>query len=264
MRRLFPLAVPLALLLAACTVPTTPPGPGSTGSQATSPASTAGPSRPPSSVPPSRDGTAGEVPQPAEDDPGRFIYACTSLDAAPEVRLSSLAEVWAAPNYTRFESCEVSFEGDGSFDPSNREAQAIDAAAPGGTDDPQAVIEEVLRLCTRISDETGPGGFAEAGRETLLAAAAMCPDAPQAGIINGWADGTRTGDGSVVAGESLQPGSYQVVKQGPAPGECSWTVADPGGGTVGRGGMQEALAGVPVDEGQKFTSDKCGIWWKMY
>jgi len=117
------------------------------------------------------------------------------LDASPEVQLSSLAEVWAATNYTRMASCDVSFQGEQPFEPTPAEQQAITTAAPGAASPEQdlAVMLDVMRLCTRISDETGSGGFKEAGRETLSAAAAFCPDAPQAKIIAEWADGTRTG-----------------------------------------------------------------------
>ncbi|BCW59436.1 hypothetical protein J2790_000952 [Paenarthrobacter nicotinovorans] len=271
MRRLFLMAVPMALVLAACTVPSAGPTAG-TGSSATSSAgATAGPGQPPSSAPASGNvqGSGkprGEAPPAGDDEPGRFSYRCTSLDASPEVQLSSLAEVWAATNYTRLDSCEVAFAADGPFEPTPREAEAISTAgAQGGTaDDALATMLDVLRLCTRISDETGPGGFAEAGRGPLLAAAEFCPDAPQGKILAAWAEGGRVGDGSYVAGEDVEPGELQLVKPSDAGGGCTWSVTAADGSVVASGSLIEAGTTVEVQPGQKFTSDKCGIWGKMY
>ncbi|MDR6988973.1 hypothetical protein J2Y66_003481 [Paenarthrobacter nitroguajacolicus] len=201
MRRLFLMAMPVVMLLAACTAPSSQPTPGATTAPPSSASATAEPSQSPSSIPgtgePGDPGTSAGDPgaSAGDDEPGRYSYRCTSLDASPEVQLSSLAEVWAANNYTRMASCEVAFEGDGPFEPTPREAEAIATAAAQGVaaDDALSTMLDILRLCTRISDETGPGGFAEAGQGTLMAAAEFCPDAPQGKILAAWAAGTRTG-----------------------------------------------------------------------
>src|SRR4029453_3341229 len=105
MRRLFPMVVPLVMLLVACTPSPQPPPGTSTSSTTTVTATTnatAEPSPSPSTVP--KSGTTGDgEPLGDGDEPGRYAYRCTSLDASPEVQLSSLAEVWAATNYTRME-----------------------------------------------------------------------------------------------------------------------------------------------------------------
>ena len=205
MRRLLAIAVPLVMLLAGCTTPVPQPtpsasvAPSASASPSTNASSSPQPSQSPSEVssppPVSNSEPAGESGLAGNDEPGRYAYRCTSLDASPEVQLSSLAEVWAATNYTRMASCEVSYEGGQPFEPTPAEEQAISTVAPSGASPGEglAVMLDVLRLCTRVSDETGPGGFKEAGHETLVAAAAFCPEAPQAKIIKGWADGTRTG-----------------------------------------------------------------------
>lgn len=265
MRRLFPMAVPIVILLAACTAPSSQPTTGTSTSATSSASATAEPSHSPSSVPSS--GTSGSHGSPGEgDEPGRYAYTCTSLDASPEVQLSSLAEVWAANNYTRMASCEVTFEGQEPFEATPREAEAISAAGTQGTvaDDGLAVMLDVLRLCTRVSDETGPGGFEEASQGTLLAAAAFCPDAPQGKIIAAWAEGTRVGDGSHKVGESLKPGRMQLVKPGVSASECTWSVTASDGAVVASGGLPDASTNVDLEAGQNFTSDKCGIWGKMY
>lgn len=266
MRRLFPIVVPLVVLLAACTGPSPQPTPGTTTASATATTSgTAEPSHSPSTVPSSSTSGDGE-PLGEGDEPDRYAYRCTSLDASPEVQLSSLAEVWAATNYTRMGSCDVTYTGPEPFQPTPREAEAISTAAPGGAgdDDGLAVMLDVLRLCTRVSDENGPGGFQDASHGALLAAASLCPDAPQGKIIAAWADGTRIGDGMYQVGESVQPGKYQLVKQGPVAAECKWSVAAAGGALAAGGGLPAAGQSVDLATGQNFTSDKCGIWGKMY
>ncbi|MGO4143741.1 hypothetical protein AB4Y77_01535 [Paenarthrobacter sp. YAF11_1] len=272
MRRLFLMAVPMVMALAACTLPSSEPTAGTSSPATNSASATAGPGQPPSSAPGSSEsGPASSEPSdgdPAagDDEPGRFSYLCTSLDASPEVQLSSLAEVWAATNYTRMDSCGVTFEGGGQFDPTPREAEAISTAAPQGVaaDDGLATMLDILRLCTRISDETGPGGFEEASKSTLVAAAEFCPDAPQGKIIAAWAEGTRVGDGTHVAGENLEPGGLQLIRPGAAAAECTWSVSSQDGSFVAGGGLSEAGNRVELKPGQKFTSDKCGIWGKMY
>lgn len=263
MRRLMPLTAFSLLLLTGCVVPSPQPSESPTPSGFTQGEPTT-PSQPsPSSVPPTE--TAGSDVEPGEDEPGRYAYLCSSLDASPEVQLSSLAEVWAATNYTRMDSCEVTYQGPQPFQATDREAEAISTASPDvAAEDQVNVMLRILRLCTRVSDEAGPDGFAEASRETLLAAAEFCPDAPQGKIIAAWADGTRVGDGNHQVGEGLQAGTYQVVKQGASGGDCEWSVTAATGAVAASGGAAEAAQGVRVENGQNFTSDKCGIWGKMY
>ncbi|WP_347107861.1 hypothetical protein AAHB33_13045 [Paenarthrobacter sp. S56] len=222
---------------------------------------TASPSPSPSSVPFS-EAPGAEDPGPGDDEEGRFAYRCTSLDASPEVQLSSLAEVWAAPNYTRMASCDVSYEGPQPYQPTDREAKAITTATgqDNAPDGGLAAMLDVLRLCTRVSDEAGAKGFAGAGKPKLLAAARLCPDSPQGKIIAAWANGTRVGDGDHAVGDTMQPGAYQLVKPGATVVACSWSVAAAGGSVVARGGAEAAEKAVELAAGQNFTSDKCGIW----
>jgi hypothetical protein len=180
--------------------------------------------------------------------------------------LSSLAEVWAASNYTRIASCEVTYAGSGPFEPTAREAEAISTAAmPGGSSgNGLDTLLDVLRLCTRISDEAGPGGFDEASRGTLLASSAYCPKGPQGKIIAAWARGERFGDGSHAVADGVAAGTFQLLKPGAYAEDCAWTVTGSDGSVVARGGLAEAAKQVVLEDGQNFTSDKCGIWGKMY
>ena len=265
MRRLMPLTALSLLLLTGCTVSSPQPSEGPTPSGFTQgePTTPPGPS-PSSASSPSPTEVRGTDVEPGEDDPGRFAYLCSSLDASPEVQLSSLAEVWAATNYTRMDSCVVTYQGPQPFQPTEREAEAISTASGGvAAEDDLSVMLGILRLCTRISDEAGSDGFAGASTETLAAAAGYCPDAPQGKIIAAWAEGARVGDGTHAVGEPMQAGTYQVVKPSVS-GDCAWSVTASTGAVAASGGPAEAARGVQVENGQNFTSDKCGIWGKMY
>lgn len=197
----------------------------------------------------------------------RLAFFCTSLDNSPDVQLSSLEEVWAASNYLRMESCEVTYVGPQPFRPTVEEAAAIEIANSGRAD-ASAGLEAYLtavRLCTRVSDETAPGGFADSPAEILRAAAMICPDGPQGKIIQAWADGTRVGDGRRVAGDSMEPGMYVLEKRSAdaAGEECSWAVAGADGLMSDQNSSSSELDEVTLDDGEIFTSDKCGIWGKI-
>ncbi|MEW9870107.1 hypothetical protein [Arthrobacter sp. HS15c] len=197
----------------------------------------------------------------------RLAFFCTSLDDSPNVQLSSLEEVWAASNYLRMESCVVTYVGPQPFRPTVEEAAAIEIANSGGTD-ASAGLEAYLtavELCTRVSDETAPGGFADNRSEILRAAAHICPDGPQGKIIQAWADGTRVGDGRHIAGVSIEPGRYVLEKRrARAEGEeCTWAVAGAEGLVSDQNSASSGLDEVTLDDGEIFTSDKCGIWGKI-
>lgn len=271
MRRLFPTALPVLMLLVACTAPSPQPTPatpqrGSEASPSSSPSATAtlDPGGQASSG--TLNGVTGGDETPGEDDPGRFAFLCSSLDASPEVQLSSLAEVWAASNYTRMASCQVTYAGSEPFEPTPRESEAISSASTQGESSGNGLdtLLDVLRLCARISEEVGPGGFDGASRGTLLASAAYCPKGPQGKIIAAWARGERFGDGTHGVGDGVVAGAVQLLKPSGNADECAWTVTGPDGSVVARGGLAEAGKQVVLEEGQNFTSDKCGIWGKMY
>lgn len=197
----------------------------------------------------------------------RLSFFCTSLDSSPDVQLSSLQEVWAANNYLRMESCEVSYVGPQPFQPTAEESAAIEIANPGGvhaSDGLDAYLTAV-ELCTRVSDETAPGGFADSPQEIVRAAAQICPEGPQGKIIQAWADGRRVGDGRHVVGDTMEPGKFVLVKpSGTAETEeCAWAVAGTDGRVRHRNSSPVALDEVTLENGDVFTSDKCGIWGKI-
>jgi hypothetical protein len=220
------------------------------------------PSVQPESAPAPADTSGGS----SSEQDQRLAFFCTSLDNSPDVQLSSLEEVWAANNYLRMESCEVTYVGPQPFRPTAEEAAAMEIANSGGAD-ASAGLDAYLtavELCTRVSDEAGQGGFAERPKEIVRAAARICPDGPQGKIIQAWADGTRVGDGRHVVGDSMEPGKYRLEKKRvSAEGECAWTVAGADGSVIDQKGSSWEQVEVTLENRVVLTSDKCGIWAKI-
>ena len=206
-----------------------------------------------------------------EHDPSepaqRYSFFCTSLDSSPDVQLSSLEEVWAASNYLRMKSCKVSYVGPQPFQPTAEESAAIEIANPGGVQasDGLGPYLAAVELCTRVSDETAPGGFADSTKAILQTAVRICPEGPQGKIIQAWAAGRRVGDGRHVVGDAMAPGKFVLMKPvGTVEAqECAWTVAGADGQVRDRNSSVAALNEVTLQRGEIFTSDKCGIWGKI-
>ncbi|WP_457962894.1 hypothetical protein M1E17_15565 [Arthrobacter sp. D1-29] len=221
----------------------------------------------PPSIQPESSPAPAKTPDGLSSEPEqRLAFFCTSLDNSPDVQLSSLEEVWAASNYLRMESCDVTYVGPQPFQPTADEAAAIEIANSGSTDgsDGLEAYLTAVELCTRVSDETAPGGFADSPKEIVRAAARICPDGPQGKIIQAWADGTRIGDGRHVVGESMEPGTYVLQKRKTAAdGECTWTVAGADGAVIDQGGTSSEPDEVSLENRVVLTSDNCGIWEKI-
>lgn len=203
------------------------------------------------------------------DPDKRLAISCVSLDAAPEVRLSSLPEVWAATNYLRFAGCTAEYIGPQPFVPTAEEAAIISVAQASGYlgQDLLRAYLEAVEVCTRVSDETGPHGFAARGLPVLKAAAALCPRGPQGKIIAAWATGSRIADGSYAVGATMAAGTFRTVMPRGADGiyGCSWRVVDATGAVTEE--RSEVFTSSPLEvtvtAGEAFVSDQCGIWQKI-
>ncbi|WP_430296961.1 hypothetical protein [Sinomonas sp. B1-1] len=191
----------------------------------------------------------------------RFLITCTHVDSSPDISRYSLEQVWASTDYVRIKQCTVDYQGSRPYEPQGNEAAVVAIAAPGQATGDAALdtILEATRLCTRIPDEAGPDGFAAESRDMLRAAATLCPDAPQGKIIEAWAAGERFGDGTHAVGPEVAAGSHGALKPSEA---CRWSVFSATGDQTAAGGSTDS-GHVALAEGQKFTGDKCGIWWKM-
>lgn len=191
----------------------------------------------------------------------RFQYSCSFINGAPQMSFYRLESVWASGDYTRISSCTVNYLGPTTYEPSPEEARVIVLAGADarGSEALDAYLN-LARLCTRISDEAGPDGFAAQTDAVLEAAGQLCPRAPQAKIIAAWADGERFGDGSHIVGTEVVAGRYALVR--PAGDQCQWTVTT-AGETKQAGGASQGASGVDLTNGSNFVSVNCGIWWKM-
>jgi hypothetical protein len=246
-----PLLAATALVLGGCSTGSAPDGSASTTASASpSPSSSSSATRPSSA----RGTTLA-----AEDL--RFLITCSHVDNAPDISRYSLEEVWASTNYVRIKECTIAYQGSRPYEPQGDETAVVDTALHRQATGDAALdaVLEAMRLCTRISDETGPEGFAAASRDMLRAAATLCPDAPQGKIIQAWASGERFGDGTHAVGPEIAAGDYAAVN----PAEpCRWAVTSGTGAQVTSGGAAEAST-VTLDRGSSFSSDNCGIWRKM-
>ncbi|WP_420359007.1 hypothetical protein, partial [Ornithinimicrobium kibberense] len=111
-------------------------------------------------------------------DAPRFRFDCATIDGRSLPPLTSLDEVWAAPDYLQIESCAVLLLGaDPGLLPT--EEAAVEVAAPE-TSDPLVVVEDLLSTCTRLPPEGGPHTLPS---PTLRAALIICPDAPHADLM---------------------------------------------------------------------------------
>lgn len=247
------LAMAAVLLITGCAPATTVPSPASGGSTTTAESSA------PSTLVP------GTV-RPSETS--RFLFSCTFINKAPPMSFYRLESVWASGDYTRISSCTVRFMGPEPYEPSSEEARVISlAGVDARSPDALETYLNLARLCTRISDEAGPDGFAAQPDATLEAANQLCPHAPQAKIILAWAGGERFGDGSHVVGEDhivgedVAAGRYAPVR--PVSDQCQWSIATATGQTKQSGGASRGTAGVDLVEGDVFASENCGIWWRL-
>jgi hypothetical protein len=111
------------------------------------------------------------------DEP-RFRFDCTTVDGRTLQPLTSLDEVWAAPDYLQVASCSVSPLGSVAALMPMEEA-AAEVAAPG-TSDPLTVVEALLATCTRLTPGEGPDTLPS---PTLRGALIICPDAPHADLL---------------------------------------------------------------------------------
>lgn len=217
----------------------------------------------PTGSPPSADArptsTAGGI---GSADDERFIYTCRFTGAAPPISVHTLREVWAAPGYLQISSCVVDYASATPYTPTEEEQRAIAIADPSAASEGRslAVVLTFAALCTR-APETGPTGLASQPRNELQAAAALCPSAPQGKIIAAWAEGERFNDGNHSIGTEIRPGTYAPTR--PQGEECTWAVEDAAGTNVSSGDGTVASVGVSLTDGQKVTSNSCGVWWKI-
>jgi hypothetical protein len=164
----------LAVVLVGCA----PSSPGE--SSTPSPSASATSSTEPSDDATSPDGevapSADEAPPPADDSSVRIT--CFYPDGTEVGAFSRLEEAWASTNYVRIDACEATAP-DG-YELSEEEQAVADVAVAdlAGTDPTEAYLE-TLAACVRLNADA----LAGAPTSVLEATTLLCPEAPQAGLI---------------------------------------------------------------------------------
>ena len=133
--------------------------------------------------------TAGPTDQASESprsiSPTRFQSRCFFEDGQVVGDYSSLEETWASTNYLRIDHCVTRYVGPPPFTLTEEE-KAVAMLASSQSDDagePEQLFLDVYAACTRIGSEDGPYGFSSIPVPVLEATLALCPEAPQADII---------------------------------------------------------------------------------
>lgn len=149
----------LAMALAGCVGG----GPGGTPTAAPSP-----------TTPPS------ETPSPGGDEP-RFLISCFYPDGSEVATFTGLEEAWASTNYVRIDTCDAAVALPEGFELTPDEQAVAEVAAGDLPDaDPTDLYLRTLAACVRLNaaELAGePASVLEATRE-------LCPEAPQAGLID--------------------------------------------------------------------------------
>ncbi|HSP75110.1 MAG TPA: hypothetical protein VLO31_02700 [Cryobacterium sp.] len=98
---------------------------------------------------------------------------------------SSLEETWASTNYLRIDHCVTRYVGPPPFTLTEEEKAVVEVASRQTADagEPEQLFLDVYAACTRIGSEDGPYGFASIPVPVLEATLTLCPEAPQADII---------------------------------------------------------------------------------
>lgn len=133
--------------------------------------------------PTSSPGTApAESAEPSQSTPpsvGSSIrITCSYPDGTEVGTFSRLEEAWASTNYVRIDSCEASASGDGELSDEEQAVADIAAVDLPGVDPTDAYLEAVA-ACVRLNADD----LAGAPSSVLEATTLLCPEAPQAGLI---------------------------------------------------------------------------------
>lgn len=217
----------------------------------------------------------------------RYSFKCSpsgkAITAKDNQSFTKLQEIWAAPDFARFKSCDLRVGGKWYMD--RYELEPDEAAvvkqigADGGDNSaPYMAYGSVLLLCALPPEDGWDHKYGErpAGpkiRAVAKAAVTMCPDAPHSAELVRVAGGvppapkTSMGDGTFVVGKDIAAGAYQVAVPAGANGvhDCYWERTSPQEATIDNDFISFAPQGpvVTVYAGEGFLSTSCGSWTKV-
>ncbi|MBT2549748.1 PASTA domain-containing protein [Arthrobacter sp. ISL-65] len=217
----------------------------------------------------------------------RYEFRCSptgdAITAEDNQVFHSTREIWAAPDFKEFQSCDLYVDGTWHHDTFTLEpgeaAVVKQIGADGGDVSlPSSAYADVLLLCALPPEDGWDRKYGEnpAGpkiRSQAKAAVKMCPTAPFVPELKRVADGvppapkSALGDGTFTVGKDIAAGTYQVKVPAAANGvhDCYWERTGPQGGTIANDFITFAPQGpvVTVYEGEGFVSRDCGSWTKI-
>jgi hypothetical protein len=217
----------------------------------------------------------------------RYDFECSptgnAITANDNQLFNSLQEIWAAPSFAQFKSCDLHvgsswYRDRYTLEPD--EAAVVKQISADGSDisAPYMAFGDVLMLCALPPEEGWDHKYGEypSGPKIISvakAAAAMCPDAPFVAELVRVAGGvppapkTSMVDGTFVVGKDIAAGSYRVAVPSGANGvhDCYWERTGPQGATIDNDFITFAPQGpvVTVYQGEGFVSRGCGSWTKV-
>jgi hypothetical protein len=110
--------------------------------------------------------------QPGSDS--GFVIDCVGLDGSTAA-FATLNDAWSSPNYVRITGCTATADPGVTL---NSDQEHIAAIADDGGD-PMTTYLQVLAACVRITPDEIPAQ----PTELLQAVQALCPQAPEAGLV---------------------------------------------------------------------------------
>lgn len=138
----------------------------------------------PSSPAPSSPAPSSPMPSPTSVDGAlRVLITCFYPDGSEVGTFTRLEEAWASTNYVRIDRCEAAPGPSGDVELTDEEESVAEIAAADLPDeDPADLFLRTLAACVRIPS-AGEQAIANQPTSLLEATLALCPEAPQAGLV---------------------------------------------------------------------------------
>ena len=196
----------------------------------------------------------------------RWSFECSD---AREVRKTfySLKDVWNSRNFKKFEHCEASPVNKTDFKPTAVEKKAIKFADYGDDTTAASALAFPMEMCVLPDrgDEEEKYPYSAYLPRLLRAALVLCPEAKHADQMSAWLTGEMIRDGRYVVGTKIPAGAYQLQVDGGI-SDCYWERSTAAGDIIDNNFITFASEGpvVQVFAGEGFTSERCGVWKKVW
>lgn len=213
---------------------------------------------------------AGKAKAEAASAATRYDFQCGTTGGT-QTTYKSYKEVWASTEYAGSSTCFVKVAGKVSWDtdkpsliPSEQAIVDLVASKGGDVSVPISTVADVMKLCAKLDP-----GYAEQvvarndwRKAEAEGALSICPDAPHAPLLQEALTAIRVGDGNMVVGSSIEPGTYKTK---PGITDCYWSRTTGGGNIIANDFVGFAPDGVTVTvyPGEGFESERCAPWTKI-